>query len=655
MKSLLWHHPKTSKGSAQIRVGGVLALSLLCNWVSVETAWARSFPTTSGVVSFSAQMYDEGQQKWQPQTGTGTLIAPVDSTPGVVADEVFLVTSAHLTQGQNWSVGSAEGKGSYPLDESAIQGSVTDPLCDLTAISIRLDRLPGGSQNYRAFAQAERDSKGRMRFFAFPERLQEWLGRDPRFVRDEKGRGYLNVEPNTAGGAFVLVPSWSNGGTAEASTLRSSTGFGFDRSIYEPDIGVIALGKRYSAAVLNRGLHNSILYQAFGDRITAPARLAPGMSGSPLLKLVTNAMEFSGHRWEVRGFGTEYIEDMTGSNFCSDRALQKMLEAYVPGRQTKLSQGEWRFRYGRAYLKYSERSSEIVATQQKAGRGGAVSPGVTLEADAAASNGDYWERLGSLPAIEWEGHKAIGFKVYLKSGKQTIFIYPNQAAVALLQSYGVMKEVAAKTGARNKPAAPKRKYGLEYEPVLLGSSIYEQLASRFKANINSFNPRQASSVNLNLCLLPVLGVDDEGVSHLVLTSPDSRDEVVNLRLDRWGRVMLENGAPARDHFAPLVIEKSTRAREFIVDLREFFFMDVSVLNFSADDRSDIDSFESILKFSDPKSAVNLLERVLENESRKGAFISYRHKSANYSIRTRFQINDPGEANMPFVPMSFCRQ
>jgi hypothetical protein len=573
----------------------------------------------SGVVRISSS-FKPGSK----EVGTGVVVSyPVEGK-----DRTFLLTCAHLSTGKDTQVA---GK---PLSE-IILGRRTDNFRDLDLIEIDPKKLA-----VQPFAHFQENREANNWLSGVAEGVAQGEGNTPKAVMDRLSGGVFLVNeksfhawsqladrpvmaatPEAEDTPFVLNPSW-------ASLDHEASWPGREKK----------LGSNFDPEQPNFG--GTLVFDPTTRTISAPSRLSPGMSCAPLITYTTVNFDSKARKMELRGLGTEFRAEMSGSTFTSNFIWEDSIRSYLKGDTKEDIPATWQTKNGLQYLKIGNRSAEIIPSQRPAGNGVTVPPGngttvppgkSELKSEIGHCNPskieDTWKKYGLKPGILWHGKEVLGFAMdfdavnsVMPNVKPTpVLIYPDRSGIEFRSNNG--------------------KFAKQVEDVPVGSPVLSWLDKRYQMKKPVY---QLVAVD-KLGRVSTLSRRANGID-IQTYGPDN--DPIQIHLNKFG-AQSEKRPPENKQLKTLIEVKGKSGAVYLVDLTDVFFLRASAIlprnavtvSNPANDyplREDAERFapNSIYSFAAQKRAVkSLFEPFSESERHVG--ISVRKKCTNSEIRINF--------------------
>jgi hypothetical protein len=514
----------------------------------LAAAAAHAAPADTGILAVSSE-YEQGTR----ETGSGFTVAYKDKSG---KERLLLVTCAHLTGGGEVRIGD------QPLARVSL-GQRTDAYHDIDVIELDPDRvkvpvfaryknLEGpGLEVWRRWHREWEEKSGKTAAYRDPigalvvneSALPKWKSRTLR-VEVPQGKGHEAVS---------LVPPWTAPGIAEPTWTGR-------RRTWEQQANRPPRGEALSLDVVGGTYH-------------APARIAPGMSCSPLFD-PAKTLQSDGKGIALLGMGIEYKNRLADSTFASTESILLNISAYANGEEIDRLPAKWKSQHGILYLEVGEGRAEIVPSHT-AGNGLSTPPGNGLS--TPPGNGQSTppgnglstppgsnapreacnpyrksptdnERIGTPPAVLWDGKPVMGFQMTLPGSKQPYLLFPDRVGMKLRML--------------------AEKHGAHFEDVPLGAEIlpwFDRVYSeKGKSFGDSYVARSAAT-----------GIDTAGPEierhpdHLVirLHGPPPEREKIEFQLDKHGALI---GSGAKPELQPVIEVAAPSGRVYIVDLTSLF-------------------------------------------------------------------------------------
>ena len=354
---------------------------------------------------------------------------------------------------------------------------------------------------------------------------------------------------------FVLMPPWSAREQAEASWT------GKDKFAHRESF---------------RPWHGLKLREnPFSGTFTIPSRIAPGMSCAPLLNK-------DGY---LKGMGVEYKNDMADSTFASRATMLSNLFAYLHGKTQSDISAEWKSQNGLLYLQMGEQNAEIVprkvagsplrfpsgnGVSTPPGNGVSTPPGNGVSTppgqkkltkvetcnpnELAGRNG--WEKVGTPPAVLWNGKPVMGFSMKFEGYREPFFVAADRAGMKLRMK--------------------AEKFTAKVEDVPLGSPILQWLDRRF-TQLNDNIPKTFTLYSESIDPEDQVSGIREGPSidrykdfvAITFYGPAPQHEKIEIVLNEKGALIspVENNP---NEFLPMVEVPAPSGQVYLVDLSDLF-------------------------------------------------------------------------------------
>lgn len=490
------------------------------------------------------------------EVGTGILVKV--SHEG--RERSFVFTCAHLTGGKDPTIAD------IPLDSLAI-GRRTDAFNDIDLVEIDSSKL--GARAFAAYEKpSELETESQQAWLAGSS-IASWRMEDPAERQKVKKFGSLQAKkeslaawrktqsvlqatPETSPSdtitkLFALVPPWSAKESMEAGKKENWTSVQ-----HNP---------------LRPWNKTTTRTSPFAGTLWTPARIAPGMSCSPLLN----------KKGRLLGMGVEFKNRLLGSTFVTGTAMVGVLTNYLNKDEAKNSiPASWHSQNGLLYLKIGNENAEIIPSRiagnpslRPSGNGVSTPPGNGVstppgkgvskiekcDPKALSAESD-WKKIGSPPAILWQGKPVMGFSVQFDE-KPPLLVYPDRSGIKLrLQGERYVKKMT---------------------DVPLGSPVLSWLDARYRQNY-SIPPSYTAISDDDLApRLRRLGVTNGPKIHrhrdylkITFEGSGGRGEKVEFLLNEKG-ALIEPVKNNPDEFLPVIEVPGPSGQVYIVDLSDLFF------------------------------------------------------------------------------------
>lgn len=280
------------------------------------------------------------------------------------------------------------------------------------------------------------------------------------------------------------------------------------------------------------------------------APIVSGMSGSPVLD------HSSGKLW-LLGVVSAYDRAFPHTYLTEAKSLDKMVEAYSFGKRGQVDSAKMHYRNGLTYLEFADGTLEIVPTEKKAGNGDTADGG-----DSPRKVGDPYAAYSIEPGYLWKGTTPT---IAFLTTKSPHPIYANRAAYEYMESFKLAEDVSLV-----KPGDDLLRF--LFTPLKLNlqaGSVFNEVGHSV-GDLQSIKVA-ADSKGRNESFLIFPNQNEIGIS-MMLASGDE----IKFRLNKHGGLIEGTGsAQVEDSFRPVLTLRSKFSKEFSIDLRRFFFVDIS--------------------------------------------------------------------------------
>lgn len=496
---------------------------------------------------------------------------------------IYVVTCAHLTSGPQLQI---LGQDVRPEE---IVGRWTDSIRDIDIIEIKNSRF-----GLKPLA-----------WYELPEKTNSQLGPanwtpQPLVVYPEAFQKIQNLQSifpaesrsiiGDANGAQLIGPKWA--------ALPQ-----FSPPLKDP-IGFNSLGTNSDT------YRESITYQVFGGKISAPVKIAPGMSCAPLVK------KNSRGQLEILGMGVEYYRDFRRSTFVSDVAIANALDRYlIDGARGQVDSTRWKEVNGFQYRAFDKDKSEIAplsnftnATIIQAGRWQGTPPGRFTATPPALPETEFpsfpshvgsetaakcdvdsplerVQKMGIDPEMTWNNQPIIGFKVVAGETDDPVFLYGNLSTIELIKRCGsILKSVET---------IPRGALLIDFLPEKLKLKFQE---TRQSFSVPSF-PNALSSMSQSYMSSNQTSTKLELHENLL----DIDRTTVQIELNEFGGLMNQSS----NHFNPLIevvgTSRGNQKTSFVIDLTRLYFSDLTQVFVPEQDKSKVFFTENLCRFPENKA------------------------------------------------------
>ncbi len=380
------------------------------------------------------------------------------------------------------------------------------------------------------------------------EILREW--NDPSSKGSDELVPGKNILAASAGpNLFTLIPSW----TARGNSLDERI------APYAPNNVFITLDDGY------RSQTQDLSESYYGGEYEDFIRVMPGMSGSPLLSTqVLNEKKFN---YRIIGLVKEYDRRFFASEFVSESVILEVLAHFLSGKRGLDDGTQLLHRKGLSFRKFANGLLSVNPSRAESGNGEKGDSGNGEKGDsgngekgdagsklAIGKNNDPYGSYGILPgmALELENGKSKSV-IALRSPYRQEMIFANDAAA----------DASLKLGLKN------------FELVELGEPLVPYLYEKISANNN--DPTRSKRIELKPVVLP------NKIKSAKLSFNSSSAEVEVILSEKQDRIQLHfrrDGScieSGYSHFTPVFAVQSEKKKTYWIDLRRFFFSDMSLV------------------------------------------------------------------------------
>ena len=345
--------------------------------------------------------------------------------------------------------------------------------------------------------------------------------------------GYLLADHRTAQPDFVLRGDWIHG-----------NGEGYRTEIpYESQVSGDVKGKWSLQRLL------------FTDQLFSVARIANGMSGSPLVGLVDfleDAGRWKGHSiFTVLGLAVSYWRNAVGSFYASDTQIANLVERHLQGLSASSPEGAWQVRSCLLYRAYPGDIAEMALGSSPSGGHSGTDGGESLQ---CANERVSRELQGVAGGMHWKGRDIQALQI----GSATVF-----ADLGVMTFLSLVHDTPC---ADPKPLDADADFVDLLRRKLRRSGIRLSDDSQLKSNLNN---RLSVRIGREQLIFK-LSFSRHGLAEPL--SMDQEPDDLAFRLNRRGEQVDARGTV----LAPFTgfIRLQVGSRIYTVDLRSLFFFEL---------------------------------------------------------------------------------
>lgn len=479
---------------------------------------------SSGLVKVSSVNSDIMSGKKVPARGTGFIV--------MIKKQKFVLTAAHLTQGENLEIVIGKSKVSYraPVDASRLAHSYVD--LDLLELKPSLLTGPDGV----ALSAGALDEISRAEPIALYDPAKQLFvlsshGKSAKANAETKYATLFNVSSD----AHLLLGDW---------ILNPGPGW---QQRLDPFHSIDPAGVPKSEQERN------LQYTFSGHEFFSSVKISPGMSGSPLIASVLLRSASGTHELVpvVLGVAKRYLLDFEKSYF-SGEGLRSLVNLYRKGKRGRLGDARWRLRNCLTYLDYGGGTFEINPASNQAGNGQGMDGGEdqceTKEQEVHPITQDVWDRFAISPGVTWRGQPTLAFKATPSGEKSSFYVFANYHAIDLMTDESL-------------------KSAFKLEPVPWSLSFGSMLKDKLQTT-----PLKGTSARRDHCLITL---HDKGIGIEIPVMSQEVSETLSIELDEQGSWISQN--PRRGFRPVLHVPGPKSGNLYHVNIHGLFSVDLSLI------------------------------------------------------------------------------